>query len=143
VNRPRPGKIRHVEESTSGAGREQGSQPGSGDVPEVTTVLEGDTARITVVGELTDAARRPLVRTLTDLLLSTHTLRRVELDLARVPFMNSGGMAVLVQLQRLCQPRDVAVVLIDPPPAVIRPLQLSGLWHRFPIEERTAGAPEE
>jgi stage II sporulation protein AA (anti-sigma F factor antagonist) len=123
--------MRDLEESTTGP------------VPEVTTVLDGDTARIAVTGELTDAARRPLVRTLTDLLLSTPTLRRVELELAGVGFMNSGGMAVLVQLQRLGQPRDVPVVLVDPPAAVIRPLQLSGLWHRFPIEERTADRSEE
>jgi anti-anti-sigma factor len=48
--------------------------------------------------------------------------------------MNSAGMAVLVQLQRLTAPRGIEVVLVDPPAAVVRPLQLSGLWHRFPIE---------
>jgi hypothetical protein len=26
-------------------------------------------------------------------------------------------------------------VLVDPPSAVARPLQLSGLWLRFPVEE--------
>jgi stage II sporulation protein AA (anti-sigma F factor antagonist) len=131
--------MRAVEESTSAA---RGPDEPDGEGPHVTTVLEGDTARITVTGELTPAARRPLVRTLTDLLLSTPTLRRVELELAGVGFMNSGGMAVLVQLQRLGQPRDVPIVLIDPTPAVVRPLQLSGLWHRFPIEERAAGGGE-
>ena len=41
--------------------------------PEVTHVLDGDTARFTLSGELTDAARRPLVRVLTDLLLEHGT----------------------------------------------------------------------
>ena len=130
-----------MDESTSGAGREPGdgvAAPGPGS--DVRSVLDGDTVRITVTGELTDAARRPLVRTLTDLMLSVPTLRRVELELAGVHFMNSGGMSVLVQMQRLGQPRDVPVVLVDPPPGVIRPLQLSGLWHRFPIEERGGGS---
>ena len=122
--------MRGVEERTSGAGGEAAG-------PEVTTLLDGDTARITVTGELSDAARRPLVRSLTDLLLGSHTLRRVELELAGVLFMNSAGMAVLVQMQRLGQPRNVPIVLVDPTPAVVRPLQLSGLWHRFAIEERT------
>ena len=127
-----------MEESTNAVGGDE-SPAGA---PEVTSVLEGNTARITVAGELTDAARRPLVRALTDLMLSVPTLRRAELHLADVPFMNSAGMAVLVQLQRLGRPRGVEIVLVAPPPAVIRPLQLSGLWHRFPVQEEPAGAPD-
>jgi anti-anti-sigma factor len=95
--------------------------------------LDGDTARLTVTGDLTDIARRPLVRVLTQLLLERPTLNRVELDLSGVAFMNSAGMAVLVQGQRMAAPRGIQVVLIDPPSTVIRPLQLSGLWHRFPV----------
>ena len=52
--------------------------------------------------------------------------------------MNSAGMAVLVQLQRLGAPRGVEVVLVAPPGAVSRPLQLSGLWRRFAIVEKDA-----
>ncbi|MFD2094107.1 STAS domain-containing protein [Blastococcus deserti] len=107
----------------------------SGDAePEVTHRLEDGTAHLTLTGELTDAARRPLVRVLTDLLLTQPGPARVRLDLSAVTFMNSAGMAVLVQVQRLAAPRGIDVVLVDPTPAVVRPLQLSGLWHRFPIE---------
>jgi stage II sporulation protein AA (anti-sigma F factor antagonist) len=49
--------------------------------PEVTHALDGDVARLTLTGELTGAARRPLMRVLTDLLLQVQTLHRVELDL--------------------------------------------------------------
>jgi anti-anti-sigma factor len=77
---------------------------------------------------------RPLVRELTELLLAHPGPERVELHLSAVTFMNSAGMAVLVQLQRMAAPRGIDVVLVDPPVAVVRPLQLSGLWHRFPIE---------
>jgi anti-anti-sigma factor len=116
--------------------------------PRVTHVLDGDTVRLTVTGELTDAARRPLVRVLTELLLQhEHALSRVVLDLRDVSFMNSAGMAVLVQLQRMAAPRAVEVALLDPPDAVLRPLQLSGLWRRFPVldsadEPGVAPAPE-
>jgi stage II sporulation protein AA (anti-sigma F factor antagonist) len=111
--------------------------------PEVTHVVDGGVAQVTLTGELTEAARRPLVRVLTDLLLERHHLGRVELYLAAVSFMNSAGMAVLVQLQRMAAPRGVEVVLVDPPVAVVRPLQLSGLWHRFPIVGEVSGAPED
>ncbi|MGY2001808.1 STAS domain-containing protein [Blastococcus sp. SYSU DS1024] len=112
--------------------------------------VEGDTARLVVGGELTEAARRPLVRTLTDLLLAEHSLQRVELDLREVGFMNSAGLSLLVQLQKLGVPRGIPTVLVQPPASVSRPLQLSGLWHRFTVvtddgrvvaEASTGGTP--
>ena len=107
--------------------------PGQEDEPQVRAVVEGDVVSVTVEGELTEAARRPLVRVLTDELLSRQPLRRVELRLGGVPYMNSAGMAVLVQLQRMAAPKGVDVALVTPSAAVSRPLQLTGLWHRFPI----------
>jgi stage II sporulation protein AA (anti-sigma F factor antagonist) len=126
-----------MEESSGGpAVTSNGQDPAT---PEVTSVLEGDVATLTVTGELTEAARRPLVRTVTDLLLSHASLREVRLDLRAVPFMNSAGTAVLVQLQKLGAPRGVDLVLLAPPVAVARPLQLTGLWRRFTIREDGGG----
>jgi stage II sporulation protein AA (anti-sigma F factor antagonist) len=101
--------------------------------PVVELAVEAGTARLTVRGELAEAARRPVVRALTDLMLAHEPLRRVELLVDGVSFMNSAGMAVLVQVQRMAAPRGIEVVLVAPPAAVVRPLQLSGLWHRFPM----------
>jgi stage II sporulation protein AA (anti-sigma F factor antagonist) len=103
--------------------------------PVVRSGLAGDAARLTVSGELTEAARRPLVRVVTDLLLAEHSLHRLEIDLRGVTFVNSAGVAVLVQVQRLTAPRAIGVVLVSPPAIVARPLQLSGLWHRFAISD--------
>ena len=109
--------------------------------PEVTHALDGDVASITLTGELTGAARRPLMRVLTDLLLQVQTLHRVELDLHGVGFMNSAGMAVLVQALRMTAPRAIELVLVRPPAEVVRPLQLSGLWHRFTSLDAPTGGP--
>lgn len=117
-----------MEESPSAAG------PGTG-VLDVTERRDGEVCRLTLTGELTEAARRPLVRALTDVLLEVAALRRVELLLGDVTFMNSAGMAVLVQLQKMAAPRGVDVVLVRPRAVVARPLQLSGLWHRFTVTE--------
>ena len=103
--------------------------------PTVAVDVEGDTARLTVVGELTDVARRPLVREVTDLLLARHDLHRIDLDLRGVAFVNSAGVAVLVQLQKLVGPRAIELVLVAPPATVVRPLQMTGLWHRFTVQE--------
>jgi hypothetical protein len=42
----------------------------------VTSELRRDTAVVMMVGELTEPARRPLVRSMTDLLLNVPSLRR-------------------------------------------------------------------
>ena len=112
--------------------------------PTVDVVPGENSVRLTVTGELTDAARRPLVREVTDRLLAQPDLRRIDLDLRGVPFVNSAGLAVLVQLQKLAAPRAIEVVLVAPTSAVVRPLQLTGLWHRFTITEHEGsgdGAP--
>ncbi|MGY1916612.1 STAS domain-containing protein [Blastococcus sp. HT6-30] len=120
-------------EETTSATPQPAHQDAPAAEPSVSHTVAGETARLTVGGELTEAARRPLVRCVTDLLLTEHSLRRVELDLREVPFMNSAGLAVLVQLQKLGVPRAIETVLVDPPASVARPLQLTGLWHRFTI----------
>ena len=107
----------------------------------MTHALDGDVARLTLTGELTGAARRPLMRVLTDLLLQVQTLHRVELDLHGVGFMNTAGMAVLIQALRMTAPRAIELVLVRPTPAVIRPLQLSGLWHRFTAVDPSSEGP--
>ena len=76
----------------------------------MTHALDGDVARLTLTGELTGFARRPLMRVLTDLLLQVQSLHRVELDLRGVTFMNSAGMAVLVQALRMTSPRAIELV---------------------------------
>ena len=132
------GQTQGVEETRSSAAPTPSGPGRRTSEPEVAHTLTGDVARMSLAGELTGAARRPLMRVLTDLLLQVHSLHRVELDLSGVTFMNSAGMAVLVQLQRMASPRAVEVALLDPPENVLRPLQLSGLWRRFPVLDSTA-----
>ncbi|MFP5371984.1 MAG: STAS domain-containing protein [Actinomycetes bacterium] len=124
-------------EETSSAAPSLSEEAHRAGEPEVTAALEGNVARLTLRGELTGESRRPLVRLLTDLLLQVPALQRVELDLRAVPFLNSAGIAVLVQAQRMTAPRAIEVALVGPPPAVARPLQLSGLWHRFTVVDQS------
>jgi stage II sporulation protein AA (anti-sigma F factor antagonist) len=105
------------------------------------TAQDDEYAEIRVVGELTENARRPLVRTMTDLMLQLPGLRRVRVDTREVTFMNSAGMAVLVQLEKMGEPRGIDVTLVVQSAAVTRPLQLSGLWRRFTIIDLREGTP--
>jgi anti-anti-sigma factor len=106
------------------------------------TAQDASSAEIRVVGELTEAARRPLVRVMTDLMLNAPHLHRVQLDTCEVTFMNSAGVSVLVQVQKMLQPRGIELTLAVQSAVVARPLQLSGLWRRFTILDRREDTPE-
>ena len=106
------------------------------------TEQDAHAAEITLRGELTEGARRPLVRAMTDLLLGAPQLRRVQLDTRPVTFLNSAGLSTLVQVQKMCQPRGIELALVVGDDAVTRPLQLSGLWHRFTVIDRRPDVPE-
>jgi anti-anti-sigma factor len=112
------------------------------DIEVTVTEQHAEHAEIRLVGELTEAARRPLVRTMTDLLLGAPHLRRVLVDTCGVTFMNSAGMSALVQVLKMCQPRGIDLELAVHGTEVTRPLQLSGLWHRFTIIDRRDDAPD-
>lgn len=140
VNPAVAGHRADMESSEQQPGATQSAVRDDRPAPTVAVDLAGDTAELTVAGELTDAARRPLVREVTDLLLAQPTLHRIHLDLRGITFVNSAGVAVLVQLQKLAAPRAIDLVLVAPPAVVARPLQLTGLWHRFTIEESETGA---
>jgi stage II sporulation protein AA (anti-sigma F factor antagonist) len=132
----RSGQTHEVEETTSSAATPDLGRPAT--EPEVTHTLDGDVAHLAMTGELTGFARRPLMRVLTDLLLQVQTLHRIELDLHRVTFMNSAGLAVLVQALRMTAPRAIEFILVGAPSVVTQPLQHSGLWHRFTMVESPA-----
>ena len=115
---------------------------------EPTVEITGDpsdeeAAEVRVVGEMTEPVRRPLVRVMTDLLLNRPKLKRLRLDLCAVEYMDSQGLAALVQIERMAHPRAITVELALQHRAVARPLQLSGLWHRFTILDRRTDTPEQ
>jgi anti-anti-sigma factor len=134
MNPPPTGHLPVMEQPPLGGASQATDDPAPN--VEVTCTEHGDTAQITVVGELTDSARRPMVRAMTDLMLSGNPLHRVVVDVCAVTFINSAGIAALVQLQKMGQPRGIELALAVQNPAVTRPLQLSGLWHRFTIIDR-------
>jgi anti-anti-sigma factor len=141
MNGPSSGNSTAMQEPTAG----NDAPESSGSTPEitVTTTQDGGSAQIRVVGELTEEARRPLVRAMTDLMLTSHQLRRVELDLCEVAYMNSAGVSTLVQLERMAEPRGIEMPLIVRTSGVARPLQVSGLWRRFSIIDRREGTPQQ
>ncbi|MGY1843248.1 STAS domain-containing protein [Modestobacter sp. SYSU DS0875] len=140
------GHSRDMDETAPGTAAPSPDSPRTaeltGEGVQVTTAQPDETtAQIRVAGELTEESRRPLVRAMTDLMLNSPSLNRVELELCDVTFMNSAGMSILVQLERLAEPRGIEMPLVVDSGTVARPLQVSGLWRRFTIIDRREGSP--
>jgi len=58
----------------------------------------------------------------------------VELDLSRVPFVDSSGLGALVALARRADELGVAFALLTPlPPQMRRVLDVTGLGERLPL----------
>ena len=123
-------------------GLPEGTETAAAPVDPPTVTVEHptpDTARVVVVGELTAEARRPLIRVVTDLLLGQDPPQRLQLDLHGVDFLNPAGLSTVVQVHRMLEGRGSELTLAVGTTAVARPLQLSGLWHRFHVLDERRG----
>ncbi len=58
----------------------------------------------------------------------------VRVDLERVTFIESTGLAFLVRLRNICRQRDGSVTLVRPSPAVLRLLTLVNFEAVFDLE---------
>lgn len=60
---------------------------------------------------------------------------RLGVDLMNVPYMDSSGVATLVEALRLCNAKNMEFVLVSPSQAVMKVLQLSRLDSVFSIRD--------
>ncbi|WP_167761845.1 STAS domain-containing protein [Blastococcus sp. CT_GayMR19] len=97
------------------------------------------TARLTVVGEI-DSSSAPLLREHIDTLLDS-PLSELTIDLSGVTFLDSAGLCVLAAAHRRVG-SDVPLRVLASSRAVIRPLQITGLWQLLHAEQvgETAGS---
>jgi anti-anti-sigma factor len=86
-------------------------------------------------GEL-DLATAPL---LTEALLDLASEREVHLDFATLTFLDSSGLHVIVTLAR-SQHGNRSVVLLNPPPAVRRILEITGIDKHPAVQIRQPNA---
>ena len=89
-------------------------------------------ARLTVTGEI-DSSSAPLLREHIDTLLDS-PLSELTIDLAGVTFLDSAGLCVLAAVPRRIG-SDVAIRVLASSRAVIRPLQITGLWQLLHAEQ--------
>ena len=91
------------------------------------TVSTSDTVvRVTAAGEI-DSTSAPVLREHRDIVLDGGAPEFV-IDLVQVSFLDSAGLCVLAAAHRRAGERGVRMRVLASSRAVIRPLQITGLW---------------
>jgi anti-sigma B factor antagonist len=109
------------------------------DLVSVHVSVSGTAAVLTAAGEI-DSTSAPVLRERLEALLDGE-VREVTVDLTGVDFLDSAGLCVLAAAHRRATGRDVAVRVLASSRAVIRPLQITGLWNLLQAEQVEVGEP--
>jgi anti-sigma B factor antagonist len=96
------------------------------------------TIRLTASGEI-DSTSAPTVRKYLDAVLDGE-VREFTVDLGRVTFLDSAGLCVLAAAHRRALDQGVRMRVLASSRAVIRPLQITGLWELLEAEKIEPGA---
>ena len=105
----------------------------SGDLVRVDVSTHGPSVRLTVAGEVDSSSAGVLARHLSDALAGAASTLVV--DLCGVTFLDSAGLSTLANAHRRAGQRQVTMRVLAATRAVVRPLQITGLWRLLAAEQ--------
>jgi len=109
--------------------------PPTGDLVTIDVSVDGPVTVVTAAGEI-DSTSAPVLREQLEALLDSD-VHEVTVDLGRVTFLDSAGLCVLATAHRRSVRQDVRLRVLASSRAVIRPLQITGLWELLRAEQVT------
>ena len=112
--------------------------PPAGDLVTIDVSVAGSATVVTAAGEI-DSTTAPVLREQLEALLDGD-VHEVTVDLGQVTFLDSAGLCVLATAHRRAVRQDVRLRVLASSRAVIRPLQITGLWDLLRAEQVTPGA---
>ena len=107
--------------------------PGTVDLVTIEVSRDDTTARLTAAGEV-DSSSAPTLRARLDAVLDSGVLE-VTIDLDGVTFLDSAGLCALAAARRRAVRTGVRLTVITSSRAVLRPMQITGLYDLFDIVE--------
>jgi len=107
--------------------------PIAAELVSVDVSVVGPGAVVTATGEI-DSTSAPVLRERLEPLLDG-ALGDVTVDLTGVSFLDSAGLCVLAAAHRRAAESGVTFRVLASSRAVIRPLQITGLWNLFKAEQ--------
>jgi anti-sigma B factor antagonist len=112
-------------------------EPRATDLVSIDVSVAGPAMVVTAAGEI-DSTTAPVLRQHLDALLDGD-VRELTVDLGQVSFLDSAGLCVLATAHRRAVRQDVRMRVLASSRAVVRPLQITGLWDLLRAEQ-VAGA---
>ena len=113
-------------------------EPANGELAAIDVSVSGTTSVLTAAGEI-DSTTAPLLRQHLEALLDGD-VRQLTIDLGQVSFLDSAGLCVLATAHRRAVRQDVRLRVLASSRAVIRPLQITGLWDLLRAEQTSGDA---
>ena len=112
-----------------------------GDIDLVRIDVTGDAAvvRLAVTGEV-DSSSAPTLRARLDEVLDRGVVTDLTVDLTGVTFLDSAGLCVLAAVHRRAVRSDVRLRVVATSRAVIRPMQITGLYDLLHVATEESGA---
>ena len=107
----------------------------SGELVTIDVSVTGPATVVTAAGEI-DSTSAPLLRQHLEALLDGD-VRELTVDLGQVSFLDSAGLCVLATAHRRAVRQDVRMRVLASSRAVVRPLQITGLWDLLLAEQKT------
>jgi anti-sigma B factor antagonist len=111
--------------------------------PEDLVVLDvrrtDSSVRVAAVGEI-DSSSAPQFRQTLETLVDDPDVSEIIVDLGGVTFLDSAGLCALAAAHRRIKGRDVQLRVLASSRAVIRPLQITGLWELLRVEQGNVAA---
>ena len=107
--------------------------PPTTDLVSVDVSRSGTSACVSAAGEVDSTSAPVLRQQLEDLLGDDVT--ELTVDLGQVTFLDSAGLCVLAAAHRRAVRKDVTMRVLASSRAVIRPLQITGLWELLHVEQ--------
>lgn len=111
--------------------------PITSELVSVDVSVTGSGAVVTAAGEI-DSTSAPVLRERLEALLQSE-VTEFTVDLTAVTFLDSAGLCVLAAAHRSAARQDVTMRVLASSRAVIRPLQITGLWNLLEAEQIEAG----
>ena len=117
------------------------AEPPVTDLVRVDVVSFGDSVRVTATGEI-DSSSSPVFERHLDGVLESRPDALV-IDLCGVTFLDSAGLCVLAAAHRRAREQQIPMRVLASSRAVVRPLQITGLWRLLGAEQVEAGSGDQ
>ncbi len=110
--------------------------PPTSELVTIDVSVAGPAMIVTAAGEV-DSTSAPVLRQHLDAVLDSE-VGELTVDLRQVSFLDSAGLCVLATAHRRAVRQDVRMRVLASSRAVIRPMQITGLWELLRAEQVSA-----